>query len=55
MLDTTNTNDAFERWRKRIDWRVDLILSPTRTPKAILANALIALRKAPEWQGGPGL
>jgi hypothetical protein len=46
MLDTTN-KDAFEEWRRR----VDLILTPTKTPKAILANALIALRRAPEWQG----
>jgi predicted P-loop ATPase len=50
MLDTTNSNNAFEEWRRRVDWRVDLILTPTKTPKAILANALLALRKAPEWQ-----
>jgi predicted P-loop ATPase len=50
MLDTTN-KDAFDEWRRRVDWRVDLILTPTKTPKAILANALTALCKAPEWQG----
>ena len=33
-------------WRDRIP-----ILTPTKTPKAVLANALYALREAPEWQG----
>ena len=32
-------------------WRGELILTPTKLPKPLLANALIALRKAPEWQG----
>ena len=32
-------------------WRAGLLLSPKNTPKPLLANALIALRAAPEWQG----
>lgn len=32
-------------------WRGELILTPTKQPKPLLANALIALRKAPEWHG----
>jgi hypothetical protein len=31
-------------------WRGHLILTPTKSPKSILANAIIALREAPEWQ-----
>ena len=41
----------FEKLRQHLDWRVNLILTPTKTPRPILANALIALREAPEWQG----
>jgi hypothetical protein len=33
------------------DWQDDLILTATKTPKPLLANALTALRRAPEWQG----
>jgi predicted P-loop ATPase len=33
------------------DWRDDLILTATKNPKPLLANALTALRKAPEWRG----
>jgi predicted P-loop ATPase len=32
-------------------WRDELLLTPTKTPKPLLANALTALRQAPEWQG----
>ena len=32
-------------------WRTALLLSRKNTPKPLLANALIALRQAPEWQG----
>jgi predicted P-loop ATPase len=32
-------------------WKASLILTPTKTPKALLANAVIALRGAQEWQG----
>jgi predicted P-loop ATPase len=32
-------------------WRTALLLSRKNTPKPLLANALIALRHAPEWQG----
>jgi predicted P-loop ATPase len=33
------------------NWRAALLLSSTNAPKPLLANALIALREAPEWQG----
>lgn len=29
-------------------WRLKLILSATKEPRALLANALLALRQAPE-------
>jgi len=32
-------------------WKASLILTPTKTPKALLANAVIALRGAEEWRG----
>jgi predicted P-loop ATPase len=38
--------------KAREGWANDLIVTKaTDTPKAVVANALIALRKAPEWQG----
>jgi predicted P-loop ATPase len=33
------------------DWRSKLLITPTHTPKPSIANALIALHEAPEWQG----
>lgn len=32
------------------DWRNDLIINAAGAPKPLLANALIALRQAPEWK-----
>lgn len=32
-------------------WRNRLLVTPTHSPKASIANALIALRGAPEWEG----
>jgi hypothetical protein len=32
-------------------WRDKLLLGPTKEPKAVLANALLALREAAEWSG----
>jgi hypothetical protein len=32
-------------------WRAVLLLSRKNAPKPLLANALIALRHAPEWEG----
>jgi len=32
-------------------WRGDLLLTPTKQPRPLLRNAIIALRGAPEWQG----
>jgi predicted P-loop ATPase len=37
--------------RLRKDWHGDLIVTATKQPKPLLANALIALRQAPEWDG----
>jgi hypothetical protein len=33
------------------DWRCQLLLNDKRAPKALLANAITALRLAPEWSG----
>jgi Virulence-associated protein E-like domain len=33
------------------NWRTSLLLSPGGPPKPLVANALIALRSAPDWQG----
>jgi predicted P-loop ATPase len=33
------------------DWRLDLEVTPTKQPRPLLRNAIIALRGAPEWQG----
>jgi predicted P-loop ATPase len=33
------------------DWRSELLVTPTNKPKPLLANAITALRLAPEWQG----
>ena len=33
------------------EWRVKLLVTATKSPKPILANALTALRWAPEWEG----
>ena len=50
-----DTNGSvFQLKPKRVaqpSWRDDLLLTPTKTPKPLLANALTALRQAPEWQG----
>ena len=35
----------------RDDWKHKLLLTPTHTPKPIIANAITAFREAPEWQG----
>jgi predicted P-loop ATPase len=34
-----------------LDWHSELLLTATHRPKSLLANALTALRRAPEWQG----
>lgn len=33
------------------DWRQDLLMTDRGTPRAVLANAITALRLAPEWDG----
>lgn len=33
------------------DWQNDLLLTATKTPKPLLANAVTALRRAPQWDG----
>jgi hypothetical protein len=47
----TSQATPFDELKQR-NWRLKLIVSATTgNPKPILANALIALRDAPEWQG----
>jgi hypothetical protein len=44
--------ERLEAFRQEMfGWRGDLMLTPTKQPKPLLANVLIALRRAPEWQG----
>jgi predicted P-loop ATPase len=45
MIDQDTIDELEGTWRKR------LLVTPTFTPKPIVANALIALRNALEWQG----
>jgi predicted P-loop ATPase len=33
------------------EWKDDLILTATKNPKPLLANAITSFRRAPEWQG----
>jgi len=52
MRDTTTLTPTLADLQDELsDWRAGLLLSPKNTPKPLLANALIALRHAPEWQG----
>jgi predicted P-loop ATPase len=50
MRDTTSPALA-ELQDQLSGWRTALLFSRKNTPKPLLANALIALREAPEWQG----
>jgi predicted P-loop ATPase len=50
MRDTTSPALA-ELQDELSGWRTALLFSRKNTPKPLLANALIALRHAPEWQG----
>ena len=50
MSDTTSPSLA-ELQEELTGWRIALLFSRTKQPKPLLANALIALRNAPEWQG----
>ena len=45
------TENIFNMRSRAVSWRDELILTPTKTPRALLANALTALRRAPEWVG----
>jgi predicted P-loop ATPase len=52
MRETTTLSPALADLQDElIGWRAGLLLSPKNTPKPLLANALIALREAPEWLG----
>jgi predicted P-loop ATPase len=51
MRDITTTPTLADLQDELNGWRAALLLSPKKTPKPLLANALIALRYAPEWQG----
>jgi hypothetical protein len=50
MRDTTSPSLA-ELQNDLSGWRAALLVSAKNRPKPILANALIALREAPEWVG----
>src|SRR6516164_5978146 len=47
----TNSPALAELQDELSGWRTALLFSRKNTPKPLLANALIALRHAPEWQG----
>ena len=49
MRDTTSAALA-ELQDELSSWRAALLLSRKNSPKPLLANALIALRHAPEWE-----
>jgi predicted P-loop ATPase len=52
MRDPTTLTPALADLQDELSgWRAALLLSSKNTPKPLLANALIALREAPEWQG----
>ena len=52
MRDTTTLTPTLADLQDELSgWRAGLLLSPKNTPKPLLANALTALRQAPEWQG----
>src|SRR5438309_2124855 len=45
-------SERLEAFQNEINgWRGDLLLTPTKQPRPLLRNAIIALRQAPEWQG----
>jgi predicted P-loop ATPase len=45
-------SDRLKALQEEMDgWRLDLELTPTKQPRPLLRNAIIALRGAPEWQG----
>ena len=45
-------SEPFDALQQQLNgWRGDLLVTPTKQPKPQLANALTALRGAPEWQG----
>ena len=50
MRDTTTTPTLADLQDELSGWRTALLLSHKNAPKPLLANALIALRHAPEWQ-----
>jgi hypothetical protein len=52
MRDPTTLSPTFADLQDELSgWRAGLLVSAKNAPKPILANALIALREAPEWQG----
>jgi hypothetical protein len=45
-------SDRLKALQEQMDgWRLDLELTPTKQPRPLLRNAIIALRRAPEWEG----
>jgi len=52
MRDPTMVTPALAELQDELNgWRAALLMSSKNTPKPLLANALIALRHAPEWDG----
>ena len=51
MRDPTTTPTLADLQDELTGWRAALLVSRKNTPKPLLANALIALRLAPEWRG----
>jgi predicted P-loop ATPase len=45
-------SDRLKALQEQMDgWRLELELTPTKQPRPLLHNAIIALRTAPEWEG----
>jgi predicted P-loop ATPase len=44
-------NDSSTRSTRSEDWSKHLLMTDTGAPRALLANAITALRLAPEWEG----
>lgn len=49
LPDLSNQSDGPETAKG--NWQQQLLMTDRGTPRAVLANAIIALRLAPEWDG----
>ena len=50
MTDDSNIIKLAALQQEQSGWHSDLLRTPNGQPKALLANGIIALRRAPEWQ-----